>query len=183
MTGIEAIEALKDGKSIRGIKWHPRIFIYLNEKGIMTDHLGYPASLTPSCFLEDNWEIYNGEIVGTRMIKVIELKIEKLKKELQEIGEKEKEKVRELKDENIKLIKAKYNLTEKRMNSKFKIKNEFYVNDVFGKIEFDNKGSENILIYKINKNGNVSEKYIYVYHGWLNDAIWLDEINTDKEDK
>lgn len=33
------------------------------------------------------------------------------------------------------------------MNSKFKIKNGFYVNDIFGKIEFDSRGSENIIIY------------------------------------
>lgn len=35
MTGIEALEALKNGKAVRGIKWNPRIYIILNEKGKM----------------------------------------------------------------------------------------------------------------------------------------------------
>lgn len=181
MTGIEALEALKNGKAVRGIKWNPRIYIILNEKGLLTDHMGYPASLVPSCFLEDNWELYDREIVGTKMVKVIEFKIEKLKKELQEIREKEKEKINELYDENIKLIKTKYNLTEKRMNSRFKIKNGFYVNDIFGKIEFDSRSSENIIIYKINKDGTVNEKQNYIFYGWLEHFIWLDEINNNKE--
>lgn len=82
MTGVEALEALKNGKAIRGIKWYPEFYVYLNEDGEIVDDTGHTGTLPASCFLNDDWEIYDKKKTGTRMIQVIENKIEKIFNEI-----------------------------------------------------------------------------------------------------
>lgn len=181
MTGIEALEELKKGKVIRRKQWNPEYYIYLNKDGEIVDDTGNSGTVLISSFLEDGWESFDNEEKAVDLIKVIKFKIYKLEKELKEIADEVKVKEEVLHNEYIKLIKAKYNLTEKRMNSKFKFKNGFYNNEVFGKIKFDKKSNETIKIYRFKKNGELYENCFQIDYRWLEDTIWLDEINNDLE--
>lgn len=181
MTGIEALEELKKGKVIRRKQWNPEYYIYLNRNGEVVDGTGNSGTVLVSSFLEDGWESFDNSEKAVDLIKVIKFKIDKLEKELKEIAEEVKVKEEVLHNEYIKLIKAKYNLTEKRMNSRFKFKNGFYNNEVFGKIKFDKKSNETIKIYHFKKNGELYENCFQIDYRWLEDTIWLDEINSDKE--
>lgn len=180
MTGIEAFDELKKGKIIRRKQWNPEYYLYLNGNGEVVDDTGNSGTVLVSSFLEDGWESFDNEEKAVDLIKVIKFKIDKLEKELKEIAEKVKVKEEVLHNEYIKLIKAKYNLTEKRMNSRFKFKNGFYNNEVFGKIKFDKKSNGTIKIYPFKKNGELNENYLHIDYRWLEDIVWLDEI-SDKE--
>lgn len=187
MTGLEALEELEKGKVIRRKRWNPEYYLYLNKDGEIVDQNGYSGTILVSSlvssFLENEWKSFDNSEKAVDLIKVIKFKIDKLEKELKEIAEEVKVKEEVLHNEYIKLIKTKYNLTEKRMNSKFKFKNGFYNNEVFGKIKFDKKSNETIRIYRFKKNGELYENCFQIDYCWLEDAIWLDEINNDQEDK
>lgn len=85
MTGIEALEELKKGKAVRGINWYPEFYVYLNENGEIVDDTGHAGTLPASSFLNDDWEIYDKKKTGTRMIQVIENKIEQISNEILEL--------------------------------------------------------------------------------------------------
>lgn len=98
MTGIEALEAIKNGQAVRGIKWNPTIYIFLDERGVVMDSKGYPASLRSNAFLEDDWELYDESVVGTRMEVVLENKIYKIRNEIKELHRQIDDKTNDLKE-------------------------------------------------------------------------------------
>lgn len=109
-----------------------------------------------------------------KIIKIRENKIKELEEELKELMEKIREKEKRIHDEYVELIKVKYDLTENKMNSKFTFKQGFYRNVIFGKLEFLEKDNRYLAAYKINKDGTVSKKSLYVYELSLQDIIWID---------
>lgn len=116
-----------------------------------------------------------------KIIKIRENKIKELEEELKELIEKTREKEKRIHDEYVALIKVKYELTEERMNSRFTFKEGFYRNAIFNKLEFLNGDTQYLSGNKVNKDGSISKKSVYIYKMWLEDIIWLDEINNDKE--
>ena len=62
MNVIEAMQALKDGKKIRGRKWkNKQIYFELNENGQIVNLHGNLVNIWPNSLTSDDWELYEPE--------------------------------------------------------------------------------------------------------------------------
>ena len=62
MNVIEALQALKDGKKIRGRKWkNKQIYFELNENGQIVNLHGNLVNIWPNSLDADDWELYEPE--------------------------------------------------------------------------------------------------------------------------
>ena len=110
--------------------------------------------------------------------ELIRYNIEKFEIELKFLERKIREQKKTIHDEYVRWIKCKYNLTEERMNSKFIFEKGDWSDIIFDKLEFREDNERYLMAYRADRQGNIMK---WIFHERLKDIVWLDEINTNKE--